>query len=142
MARRRTPGLVKRGAVWHIDKVIGGKRLVESTGASDLAEAERHLAFRIGEHRRIHLYGERPTVTVRQAAAKYLSEYCPPASLRRAGFALDHFMPFIGALDITLAHDGSLNEYREKRRADGAAAGTMNQELAHLNRVLSLAARV
>lgn len=139
---KKTPGLIKRGAVWAIDKVINGKRIVETTGTSDLAEAERFLAHRISEYRRQHIYGERPSVTVRQAAAKYLSEYCPTASLRRAGQALEHFMPWIGDTDITLVHDGLLNGYRAKRREDGAAAGTMNQELSQLTRVHKLASRV
>jgi hypothetical protein len=36
MGRIRTAGLVKRGDVWHIDKTIGGKRLCESTGETEL----------------------------------------------------------------------------------------------------------
>jgi hypothetical protein len=36
---RRIPGLLLRGAVWHIDKVIYGKRICESTGTKDLTEA-------------------------------------------------------------------------------------------------------
>lgn len=142
MARKRTPGLVKRGAVWHVDKVIGGRRIVESTGASDLAEAERYLAHRLAEHRALHVYGERPRVTVRMAAEKYLDGYCPAASLRRAGDALEHFMSSIGDTEIGMVHDGALEPYRAERRAAGAAPGTINKELSVLGRVLQLAARV
>jgi hypothetical protein len=44
MGRKRTPGLYKRGGVWHIDKQIRGVRVCESTGESDLAKAEEYLA--------------------------------------------------------------------------------------------------
>jgi hypothetical protein len=39
---RRTAGLLLRG-VWHIDKVIYGKRICESTGTRDLTKAEALL---------------------------------------------------------------------------------------------------
>ena len=39
MGRRRTPGLIRRGGVWHIDKQVKGfGRLCESTGARKLAD--------------------------------------------------------------------------------------------------------
>jgi len=40
MANKKTPGLVKRGQIWHIDKTIGGKRIQSSTEAGYLEEAE------------------------------------------------------------------------------------------------------
>ena len=55
---RRIPGLLLRGAVWHIDKVIYGRRICESTGTRDLTEAQALLAHRVTQARRVHLYGE------------------------------------------------------------------------------------
>ena len=40
MGRKRTPGLLLRGGIWHIDKVVFGQRIVESTRSGNLAEAE------------------------------------------------------------------------------------------------------
>ena len=40
MGRRRTPGLIKLGEIWHIDKQIRGRRVCESTGTGNLEEAE------------------------------------------------------------------------------------------------------
>jgi integrase len=51
---RRIPGLLLRGAVWHIDKVIYGKRICESTGTKDLTEALALLAHRVTQARRVH----------------------------------------------------------------------------------------
>lgn len=142
MSKSTTRGLVRRGEVWHIDKQVKGRRISESTGTANLSEAERYLARRMEELRRFTVYGERPTVTVREACAKFLADYCPPKSLERRARALEWFMPFIGTLDITLLHDGSLNDYRQSRRAAGITAGTINLELSVLARVLNLAARV
>jgi integrase len=55
---RRPPGLLLRGGVWHIDKVIYGKRICESTGTRDLTEAQALLARRVTQARQVHLFGE------------------------------------------------------------------------------------
>ncbi len=74
MARKKIPGLVKRGDCWHIDKQISGKRVCESTGTSDLEEAERFLARRMEQIRQATVYGVRPKRSFREAATKYLNE--------------------------------------------------------------------
>ena len=33
MGRKRMPGLALRGGAWHIDKVVFGRRIRQSTGA-------------------------------------------------------------------------------------------------------------
>ena len=45
-SRRRSRGLLVRKGVWHIDKVIYGKRICESTQTGDLVEAEALLVMR------------------------------------------------------------------------------------------------
>jgi len=141
MATRKVPGLVKRGEVWHIDKQVRGRRIAESTGTTDRAEAERYLILRLEQIRRETLYGERPAVTLRQACEKFLKDYCPPASLSRRAHSLEMICAHIGDLDLTKVHDGALTGYREARRAAGVAAGTINLEINTLARVLNLAAR-
>jgi hypothetical protein len=78
--QKRTPGLIKRGGIWHVDKKIRARRLCESTGTGDREEAERYLARRIDEIRQAEVYGVRPKRTFRQAATKHLNE-CRKASL-------------------------------------------------------------
>jgi len=51
MGRKRMPGLINRAGTWHIDKQIHGSRICESTGSSNLKEAEAYLAHRIEEIR-------------------------------------------------------------------------------------------
>jgi hypothetical protein len=57
VSRRTTRGLLLRKGVWHIDKVLYGKRICESTHTGDLVEAEALLAHRASEARRLHHYG-------------------------------------------------------------------------------------
>ena len=60
MGRKRTPGLQKIGDIWHIDKNVNGRRLCESTGTSNLEEAEKYLARRLETIRQAEVYGVRP----------------------------------------------------------------------------------
>ncbi|MDP2903704.1 MAG: hypothetical protein Q8N96_11450 [Methylovulum sp.] len=70
MGRKKTPGLVKRGDCWHIDKKVRVLGLCES----DLGKAEEYLARKIEEIRQASVYGVRPVRTFRMAATKFLKE--------------------------------------------------------------------
>ncbi|MEW8276522.1 MAG: hypothetical protein AB2733_20810, partial [Candidatus Thiodiazotropha taylori] len=74
MGRKKTPGLIKRAGIWHVDKQIGGQRIRQSTGSGQLAEAELFLAKLIDETRQATIYGVRPERSFEQAAAKFVLE--------------------------------------------------------------------
>jgi integrase len=142
MAKRNTSGLIKRGKIWHIQKRIRGYgRLYESTGASDRAEAERYLAHRLGEIRNVLIYGERPRIPFREAAAKFIDENAHLRSLRRSALSLDLLDPYIGDLRLEQVHDDTLAPFKKGRLAAGIRAGTINRDIATARRVLNLAAR-
>lgn len=42
MARKTITGLYERNGIWHVDKVVRGQRLQESTGTSNREEAEQY----------------------------------------------------------------------------------------------------
>lgn len=145
--QRRTPGLYRRGkaGVWYIQKRVrvGNGRTIqlqETTGTSSLVEAERYLARRIEQVRAEYVFGERPTVTLVQAAARYLDENQQLRSIERSAYALARILPELGHLSLEGIHDGTVRPYVRKR-LQSVSAGTVNKELAVLKRVLSLAAR-
>src|SRR5581483_6668392 len=105
---RRMPGLVFRGGVWHIDKVIYGTRVCESTGTSDLEEAQSLLMRRLQAARSKRLFGARQTHTFREAATKYLEENQHKRSLERDARALVTVDPYIGELQLRRVHHGTL----------------------------------
>ena len=49
--KRSVSGLRLRNGVWHIEKMVDGKRLFESTKISERAEAEKVLIYRLEEIR-------------------------------------------------------------------------------------------
>jgi integrase len=141
MGRKRAPGLVFRGGVWHIDKHIDGRRVCRSTGADRLEEAERFLARTMEESRSATVYGVRPTRTFEMAAAKYVLENQHKRSHRDDVSRLKLLMPSIGATPIDRIHMGTLQPWIAKRKKEEVAAGTINHGLRVVRRILNLAAQ-
>ena len=124
--------------MWHIEKVIAGRRINESTGETELAAAERYLAKRSREIRRLVVYGETPRRSFDDAAAKYVLE-TGKKSLDRDICTLLAVMPYIGHLSLDEVHAGTLDRFVADRQAEGKAAGTLKRDIAVIRQVLKLA---
>jgi integrase len=136
---KKIPGLVKRGECWHIDKVIKGRRVCQSTGTSDLEEAQCYLARLMEEHRQAKVYGMRPKRIFREAATKYLLE-SQKASLKDAALHLKLLDEYIGDLPLESIHMGALQTYIQERRTQGVKNRTINYALQTVRHILNLAA--
>jgi len=139
---RRTQGLLLRGSVWHIDKVIYGKRICESTGTKNITEAQALLARRVTQARQVHLFGEQREHTFREAASKFLAENQHKRSLERDERALACLDTFIGGLPLQRVHHDTLAPFIRSRLDKGRSPGTVNRDLAVVRRILNLAARL
>ncbi|MCP4334039.1 MAG: tyrosine-type recombinase/integrase [Gammaproteobacteria bacterium] len=140
MGRKRTPGLQKKGIIWHIDKVVNGVRIAESTGASQLDEAERYLNMRIQEVRSAVIYGERPDHTFADAAARYLKENMSKKSIGDDASRIKGLLPFISDTPLASIHDGTMQPYIDYLRENGRKSKTVNNGLEFVRRVLKKAA--
>ena len=139
MGRKRSPGLIKRAGVWHIDKQINGRRICQSTGASSLEEAERYLARLREETRQAEVYGVRPERTFEQAAAKFVLENQHKRSISSDIGRLKLLIPWIGNVALIKIHTGTLQPWIEHRHKEGVAVGTINHGLKVVRRILNLA---
>jgi len=140
MGRKRTPGLYKRGGIWQIDKTVFKRRICESSGTSDLEEAEKYLARRLEEVRQAVIYGVRPKRTFQEAATKFLLENQHKRSLCDDAGQLKLLVQFIGNMPLESVHMGALQKFIEKRRQDGVKTRTINHGLIVVRRILNLAA--
>ncbi len=156
MGKRNIPGLQLRKGIWHIDKIIDGQRICESSGTSDREEAEAILAQYIGEIRKAKFFGIRAKRTFREAATRYLIENEDKSSIESDAYHLQALDPFIGNLPIDLIHDGTLAPFIKAMkfvktvRKDGKnaietirprKAKSINLALSVVRRILNLAAR-
>jgi integrase len=139
MGNQRTPGLTKRGGIWHVDKQFRGARICESTGTSDISQAKEYLAKRLTELREVQVYGTREPRSFRVAATKYLHEYSHKKRIGDDALHLKQLDPFIGELELKQVHMGSLREFIAQRRRDGVKTKTLNLALGVVRRVLNLA---
>ncbi|MFA6213423.1 MAG: hypothetical protein WC714_28560 [Candidatus Obscuribacterales bacterium] len=89
---KRTPGLRKKGEIWHIDKVIAGQLVRKSTGESELESAERYLALLTENLRKVNIYGERIEHAFNEAAARFVEEYAHKKSISRDILTLKEVM--------------------------------------------------
>ncbi len=140
MGRKHIPGLQKIGDIWHIDKKVNGRRICESTGTSQLEEAQKYLARRLEMIRQAEVYGIRPKRIFRDAAIKYMRENTHKRSLKTDAAALKAIDPYIGELFLEAIHMGSLQPYINARRQEGVKNRTINLSLQIVRHILNLAA--
>lgn len=151
MARKTISGLTLRGGVWHVNKVVKGQRIYESTGTGSKEEAERYLIHRLEGIRQATVYGVCQVRTWREAATKYLLEFQHQPSIWLTALYLEQLDPFIGELPLTHIDDDALRPFIVFKKKDtvtkngmkkpGAANRTVNIALQRVVRVLNLCAR-
>ena len=139
MGRKKVSGLINRKGIWHIDKVVRGRRICESSGESEIEKAEEFLARRIEQIRQASVYGVRPKRNWRIAATKHLNE-ATKASIKRDAELLTVLDPFIGHLPLEAVHMGTLQTFIENRNKAGWKKRTINYGLHVVRHILNLAA--
>jgi integrase len=139
MGRKISPGLIKRGNTWYVEKRILGGRLRESTGVDSLSEAESYLTWRLEEIRQAKVYGVRPKRTFKEAATRYLLENQHKASIADNATHLKEVCRFIGNLTLEQVHSGSLLPFVKARQSMGRKTKTINNALEVVRHILNLA---
>lgn len=136
---RKSSGLYKRGAFYHIDKVLCGDRVCISTKEKTLKKAEEYLAQITKEKRDASIYGIRPERTFEDAAEKYLKEK-DKSSLNNDKIQLAMLVPLIGKELINKIHMGTLQKFIKSRTKDGVKNSTINHGLQVVRHILNVAA--
>jgi len=134
-------GEQKKTATWWIQYFVRGERHRESSGSSSRAEAVNLLKQRVGEAAQGRVVAPRAEkTTFEQLAQMLIDDYeaNERKSRKRLRFSLAHLLEFFGntlAIDVTADRVTSYITYRQR---EGAAAATINRELAALKRAFSL----
>src|SRR5262245_61236066 len=140
MGRKRVPGLIMRAGIWHVDKRVFGRRICQSTGTAKLEEAERYLARLMEATRQAQVYGVRPSRTFEEAAAKFVLEHQHKRSIADDVSRLKDLIPFIGGVPLDRLHVGTLQPWIAYKQEQGRKAGTINNGLQVVRRIVNLAA--
>jgi len=132
-----------RGNVWWLTYFVHGLQIKSSTGQSDEDEARRQLRVKIGEA----AAGKNVTperATIADLCALVLADYdlrklrdAEPVRWRTNA----HIKPALGSLLASRFTPHQIRQYVQMRRAEKAADGTINRELAIVRRGFTLALR-
>ena len=134
------------GKVWYVAYYVAtGKQVTESSRSPLKAVAERMLRDRLERVRQGLCCGPLPTkVTFETLAEDLLNDYRINRlrTIRDAKCRIDlHLRPFFGNYLAAAITTDMAKEYILLRRSEGAADGTIQQEMALLKRMFGLAFR-
>jgi hypothetical protein len=147
MSKRTMSGLTRKTLrdgrfEWYIDKRVKGYgRLCESTGTSEVEDAEAILIKRVKECRDAIVHGIRPRRLFREAAAEYLTRHAHRRGVDRDVTALQNLDPYIGAKFLDEIFDETFQPFRDERAKEGICVGTVDRDIGSAARVLEEAAK-
>jgi len=128
---------------WWLDYSYEGKRIRESSGTTDKAEARKFLQSRLGEvadERYVGLAAER--VTFDDLAEMLLTDYKVNEKKSLADTerrVRKHLSPFFGGQRAHDIKSADVQSYVAHRKEQGASNAEINRELAALKRAFNLA---
>lgn len=144
MGSRRGQGYVyKRGNVWWISYSIAGKKYQESSRSRSHADAVTLLTQRLAERGRGLSRRDLEKVTFDDLADLILADYRKNSrkSIRRLETSLLHLRAGFSAWRVVDIREDAIDRYAADRLAEGAAAASVNRELAAFRRAFNLAER-
>jgi len=143
--------LHKQGRYWWVDITIDGTRHRFSTKMDDKAKAGMFAAREIQRLKDVELLGQRESITLGAAAERWLqSSAALLADMRNNQSRVEkllgrgnyegrwHFDPTMPLERLTSA---KVSQLKDARRAEGNAPGTINKEVAILQRLYNLASK-
>ena len=139
MGGKKTPGLYRRGEVWHIRKTVCGRKLSGSAGTGSLDEAEKILAQSIAEIRERIINPQRRKRIWEEAVTRYLNE-STKATLANEAIQFKFLHRYLTKKPLDEINMGTMQAFIADRRKSGVKTRTINAGLQAVRHVLNLAA--
>jgi integrase len=140
-------GLFKRGQTWWMKFTYKGRQFKRSTETIDKKLAERIYHKILGEIAEGKWFERLPgeDKTFREMIEKYLREYsarnkAPKSHIRDRSLA-NHLLQYFGDLTLTEITPKLIATFKTKRREEGAAPKTVNNELILMGHAFNIAIR-
>ena len=139
MGQRKVPGLKKRGQIWHIDKVICGKRICRSTGTQSKKEAQEFLAQLEADTWRCAKLKEKPRRRWQEAAVQWLSETSHKRTHQGDIDKLKWIDPYLRDKYLDEIDRELIESIARAKEAEGREPATVNRYLALIRSILRAA---
>ena len=137
-------GLRRRGRTWHIEATVHGRRIRESLGTDERAEAVTLLRQRLAElEQRGPLALESRRLRFDDIAKELIRDYTVNGkrSLGKTKKSVERLTEFFGGWRAPTITTADVRTYIDKRQRAGFANSSINRELAALKRMFRLAAK-
>ncbi len=138
-----TPGITVNGTGHRIiDKEHRGMRIYARLGLVSEEEAKQRLSLEVTrvESELLRKSNARPRFA--DCAARYLAESQDKRSANVTAWHVRLVIPYIGELEASRIHDGTLQSFIDDRHATGVTATTINRSLEVVRTIINRAARV
>jgi integrase len=145
MGRTRTAGITTDGDGNRIvAKQFKGRTIFARLGQVSQEFAEEFLGRELARIRAEVQLGRRPRRVFAAAAQRYLTDAAQRGvrSLDDLAWHVSMLLPYLGTVELQRIHNGTLDTFRAKRRADGVSATTINRSLEVARTILNAAARL
>lgn len=116
------------------------KQRIRKCGFKTASEAERYLVAQRDFIRKAFTEGERPKISLEQAAIYYLEQKQGMPSMETDAHLLKEVVRHCGSLTIDQIHNDTLKPFIEARRKQGMKNKTINNALSVVRRICVLAA--
>jgi len=138
-------GLYKRGRVWWMDFIYKGRFIRKSAGTRNRKRAEKIHSKVVTEIEEGRWFDRQPgeKILFKEMMEKYMKEHSSrnkrAGSHRRDKSLAAHLLNFFGDKTVTMITPKDISQYKKERRESGAAAQTVNLELALMRHCYNLA---
>ena len=136
--------MFKRSGIWWTCIRHNGKKIQKSLETTDKKLA-KDIEAKIRTEIKEEKYFDKPignNKTFKQLMERFMKEHAPKVSVSMQesyATSLKHLDPFFGSSNLLSISPKMLTRYKVLRREEGAAAGSINKELAMLSKAFSLA---
>lgn len=140
-------GIFRRGEIWWMRFSYQGRQIRRSTETADKKLAQRIFDKLMGDIAEGKWFERLPgeDYTFKDMMDRYMSEHSAinkaPRSHERDKGLRKHLEPVFGNMTLTEISPKQINEYKVKRRIEGAAPRTVNYELILMGHAFNLALR-
>lgn len=139
-------GLIKRRNVWHINIMLNGQRVRQSTGTNDKKLAENILAKIRTQIVEGKYYPKPPgdSILFCEMMERFVKEHSPFVStntLKSYEFSLKHLLPVFAEMSLIKIMPERICQYQQDRILEGSAPASINREIALLSKAFSTAVK-
>lgn len=135
MAKANGAGSIyKRGSIWWVQVYVDGRPIIESSGSKNIADAKKHRDKLLGKRTRGEVTGGAPDkVLIGELLDDALNSDIEESTRYIWRLVVEkNLRPFFGKLKAARLTTDLMDQYRQKRKADGRSDATANRELSIL----------